>query len=317
MNTRLLHVAIGKEKADLVIKNGQIVNVCSGEIYPGGVAVAGDRISGVGDVKYAIGDDTKIIDAGGKFITPGFIDGHIHPESSNLSMTGFAEIVLSHGTTSVFTDLHEIGVVGGVDAMKVCLEEGKKTPLNYFWVIPSHIPFSPGLETSGGHIDASIIKELMKEDDAAGLSEVVSLYVAVEHPDLLKSIDAAKENNKTVCGHGPETTGPLWNAFAAAGVTNDHEGLTADDVLLRVRSGVHAQLRHNIVVPTLPELLKAVKENNIDTRLISMCTDDTTAIMLVNEGHMDYDDACFCCISGYLPICWFLFKRSDPRGCFC
>ena len=288
MDTHLLHVAMGKQKADLVVRNGQIINVCTGEIYSGGVAVAGNRIAGVGDVEYAVGDDTQIIDAGGKFITPGFIDGHIHPESSNLSMTRFAEVVLSRGTTSVFTDLHEIGVVGGVDAMKACIEEGKKTPLNYFWVVPSHIPFSPGLETSGGHIDSSIIREVMKEADAVGLSEVVSLYVAVEHPDLLQSIDAAKENRKTVCGHGPETTGPLWNAFVAAGATNDHEGLTADDVLLRIRSGVHAQLRHNIVVPTLPELLKAVKENDIDTRLVSMCTDDTTAIMLVKEGHMDF-----------------------------
>jgi adenine deaminase len=279
---------MGKQPADLVIKNGKLVNVYSGEIYPGGIAVAGERIAAVGDVKYTEGEKTHILDAEGKYLTPGFIDGHIHPESANLSMTRFAEIVLSHGTTSVFTDLHEIGVVGGIEAMQAALEEGMQSPLKYFWVIPSHIPFSPGLETSGGRIDAGIIEKAMGMETAVGLSEVVSLYVAVEHPDLMKSLDSTRLNGKIICGHGPETTGPMWNAFVAAGVSNDHEALSAEDILLRIRSGVHAQLRHNLVVPTLPTLIKALTENSIDTRMVSLCTDDTTAVMLVSEGHMDY-----------------------------
>jgi adenine deaminase len=288
MDQHLIRVAMGKEPADLIITNGQLVNVYSGEIYPGGVAVAGDRIAAVGDVGYAVGETTQIIDAGGKYVTPGFIDGHIHPESANLSMARFAEIALCHGTTSVFTDLHEIGVVGGIDAMNAALEEGKQTPLKYYWVVPSHIPFSPGLETSGGHINADIIEQAMARSDAVGLGEVVSLYVAFEHPDLMRSLDITNKQGKIISGHGPETVGPLWNAFVAAGTTNDHESLSAEDILLRVRTGVHAQLRHNLIVPTLPPMIKAVTESDINTRMVSLVTDDTTAVMLVNEGHMDY-----------------------------
>ena len=288
MDTHLFKVAMGKEPADLVIKNGQILNVHSREIYPGGVAVAGDKIAALGDVEYTIGESTQVIDAEGKYIVPGFLDGHIHPESANLSMTRFAEIALCHGTTGVFTDLHEIGVVGGITAMSAALEEGKQTPLKFHWVVPSHVPFSPGLETSGGYINFEIIEQALKREDVVGLSEVVSLYVAFEHPDLMKSIEATNKQNKIVCGHAPETHGPLWNAFVASGVTNDHESLVADEILQRVRTGVNAQLRHNLIVPTLPELLKAVTENDIDTRMTSMVTDDTTAVMLVYEGHLDY-----------------------------
>lgn len=288
MDQHLFNVAMGKEPADLVITKGQIVNVYSGEIYPGGVAVAGDKIAALGDVDYTIGEKTQMIDAQGKYLTPGFLDGHIHPESANLSMSRFAEIVLCHGTTGVFTDLHEVGVVGGISAMSAALDEGKQTPLKFHWIVPSHIPFSPGLETSGGHIDFDIIDKALKGDDAVGLSEVVSLYVAFELPDLMKSIDATHKLNKIVCGHAPETHGPLWNAFVASGATNDHESLESEEILQRIRTGVNAQLRHNLIVPTLPALIKAVTENEIDTRMTSLVTDDTTAIVLANEGHLDY-----------------------------
>lgn len=288
MDEKLLKVAAGQLPADLVVTNGQIVNVYSGEVYPGGVAVAGDKIAAVGDVDYAIGEGTQVIDAGGQYIVPGFLDGHIHPESANLSPARFAEIALCHGTTGIFTDLHEIGVVGGVEAMKACLEEGAATPLKFHWVVPSHIPFSPGLETSGGSIDAETIEQLLNGEEAVGLSEVVSAYVAFDHPDLMKSIEATRLKGKIICGHAPDTEGPAWNKYVATGVTNDHEALNAEDILQRVRSGVHAQLRHNLIVPTLPELIKAVVETKASTRLMSLCTDDTTAVTLANEGHMDH-----------------------------
>ncbi|MEN4042548.1 MAG: adenine deaminase C-terminal domain-containing protein [Anaerolineaceae bacterium] len=288
MDEKLFRVAIGQDAADLVITNGQLVNVHSGEIYPGGVAVSGSRIAAIGDVQYTVGETTRVIDAQGNYITPGFVDGHIHPESSNLTPTRFAEIALCHGTTSIFTDLHEIGVVGGMPAMNAALEESKQTPLKFHYVVPSHIPFSPGLETSGGSINAEIIKQALHRQDVVGLSEVVSVYVALGLPDLASSMAATREARKILSGHGPETTGPAWNAFVAAGVANDHESLSLNDVLLRVRSGVCAQLRHNLIVPTLPELIKAVTESKIDSRLLSLVTDDTTAVALVNDGHMDY-----------------------------
>lgn len=288
MDQRLLRVAMGQEPADLAIVNGQLVNVYSGEVYPGGVAVAGDRIAAVGDVAYTLGASTQVIDAGGKYLTPGFLDGHIHPESANLSISRFAEIALCHGTTGIFTDLHEIGAVGGIEAMDAVLEESRQTPLKVYWVVPSHIPFSPGLETSGGTINADIISQAMARDEAVGLGEVVSLYVAFGLPDLLRSIDITRGHRKVISGHGPETSGPLWNAFVAAGTAHDHEALSAEEILLRVRTGVHAQLRHNLIVPTLPPMIKAVTEHKINPRMVSLVTDDTTAVALVHEGHMDY-----------------------------
>ena len=122
MNKKLLAVAKGVEPADLVVKNGKIVNVYSGEIYDGGVAVCGDTIAAVGEVDYCIGENTKIIDAQGNFITPGFLDGHIHPESSSLAIRPFAEAVLAHGTTGIMTDLHEVGVVSGLEGIEAVLK---------------------------------------------------------------------------------------------------------------------------------------------------------------------------------------------------
>ena len=122
MNLKLLSVAKGETPADLVIRNGKIVNVYSGEIYEGGVAVCGDTIAAVGDVDYCVGENTRVVDAEGKYLTPGFLDGHIHPESSSLAIRSFAEAVLSHGTTGIMTDLHEVGVVSGLEGIEAILK---------------------------------------------------------------------------------------------------------------------------------------------------------------------------------------------------
>ena len=159
MDKKLLEAAGGQAPADIVVKNGKLVNVYTKEIYEGGVAISGDKIAAVGDVEYAIGEGTKVIDAGGNYITPGFIDGHIHPESSSRSIRSFAELVLKHGTTAVMTDLHEIGVVAGLEGIEAVLEEAEVTDLKLYFVVPSHVPFAPNLETSGGHFNPEIIKK--------------------------------------------------------------------------------------------------------------------------------------------------------------
>ncbi len=288
MDERLLAVALGREEADLVVRGDRLINVNTGEIYPGGVAVAGERIAAIGDVAYTVGDGTEVVEAGDAYIVPGFVDGHIHPESSSLSMTRFAGVVLARGTTSVFTDLHEIAVVGGMEAVDAALEEARTTPLKLFFVVPSHVPFAPGLETSGGRFDPGIIASALERAESVGLSEVVSLYVAAGDEELLRSVDDAHRARKALVGHGPDTKGPAWSAFAAAGITNDHESLDVEDVLLRVRNGVHAHLRHNLIVPTLPELVRAATERGVDTRFLSLVTDDTSAIALVQDGHLDH-----------------------------
>ena len=225
MNMKLLAVAGGKGPADVVIENGKIVNVYTGEIYNGGVAIVDDRIAAVGDVEYCKGAATQVVDAGGMYITPGFIDAHVHPESSDLSIRSFAEAVLKHGTTTIMTDLHEIGVVSGLEGIEAIIEENEITDLNMFFVVPSHVPFSPLLETSGGVFNAEIIKKALDREDAVGISEVVGHYILAGFPDLLDSIDAVKKPGLVAAGHLPDMKGPALNACLAAGVNNDHEAL--------------------------------------------------------------------------------------------
>lgn len=284
---KLIKVARGLEKADLVVTNGKIVNVYTGEIYDGGVAVCGEQIAAIGDVEYAIGDNTKVVDAEGQYIVPGFIDAHIHPESSNLTIRKFAEVVLAHGTTSIMADLHEIGVVGGMEAMEAVLEESKETPLKVFFVVPSHIPFSPGLETSGAILHAQDIIEALKKEEAVGLSEIVAPYVLFGLPDLAKSMEAAKAMNKSLQGHAPVTFGKDLSAYLAAGVTTDHEAMQTEEALERVRNGCYLLMREGPVARNMAECVKVITEHKVDPSMVCVITDDTHAMELVEEGHMD------------------------------
>lgn len=280
-------VAGGKEPADLVVKNGRIVNVFSGEIYDGGIAVAGDKIAAVGDVDYTIGEGTKILDAQGKYLTPGFIDGHIHPESSNLAIRSFAEAVLKHGTTVIMTDLHEIGVVGGLEAIEAVLKEAEATDLKLYFVVPSHVPFSPNLETSGGRFDTEIIKRALERPDAVGLSECVGMYLAAGFPELMASCDAALAKGKSLQGHLPDADAATLNTCVAAGVSTDHESLSGKDVVDRLRAGCSVMLREGSSARSLTQLLEPVLADHLDTSNLSIVTDDLHTIDLATTGHLD------------------------------
>lgn len=280
-------VAGGKEPADLVVKNGKIVNVFSGEIYDGGVAVAGDKIAAVGDVDYTIGEGTKILDAQGKYLTPGFIDGHIHPESSNLAIRSFAEAVLKHGTTVIMTDLHEIGVVGGLEAIEAVLKEAEATDLKLYFIVPSHVPFSPNLETSGGRFDTEIIKRALERPDAVGLSECVGMYLAAGFPELMASCDAALAKGKSLQGHLPDADAATLNTCVAAGVSTDHESLSGKDVVDRLRAGCSVMLREGSSARSLTQLLEPMLADHLDTSNLSIVTDDLHTIDLATTGHLD------------------------------
>ena len=262
MDAKLIAVAGGQAPADIVVKNGKIVNVYTKEIYEGGVAIAGDKIAAVGDVDYAIGEGTKVIDAGGNYLTPGFIDGHIHPESSNLSIRPFAELVLKHGTTAIMTDLHEIGVVAGLEGIEAVLEEAAETDLKLYFVVPSHVPFSPRLETSAGQFNYEIIKKALERKDAVGISEVVGPYILAQFPDLMNSMDLVNsKRGMTNQGHLADMKGPAMNAVLAAGVTTDHESLGPEDALERVRKGCHLMIREGSAARNMEACLKAVLED--------------------------------------------------------
>ncbi|QGP92626.1 Adenine deaminase [Neomoorella glycerini] len=287
MNTRLMAVALGQEKADLALINGQIVNVYTREIYPGGVAVCGDKIAATGAIDHCIGPETRVIDAGGRYLLPGFIDGHIHPESTNLSIRQFAEVVLTHGTTCIMADMHEVGVVGGMEAIEAVLAEAAGTPLKIYFIVPSHIPFAPGLETSGGHMDSEVIARALQSPDAVGLSEIVAPYLLQQFPDLLHSMDLTLAAGKSLQGHLPETKGPALQACLAAGVMTDHESLSTEDALERVRTGCHLMMREGSVAHNLADCLKVITEHHVDPTMCSIITDDLHTIDAVEKGHLD------------------------------
>ncbi len=288
MDKKLLEAAGGQAPADIVVKNGKLVNVYTKEIYEGGVAISGDKIAAVGDVEYAIGEGTKVIDAGGNYITPGFIDGHIHPESSSLSIRSFAELVLKHGTTAVMTDLHEIGVVAGLEGIEAVLEEAEATDLKLYFVVPSHVPFAPNLETSGGHFNPEIIKKALERTDAVGISEVVGPYILNGFPELMESMDHVNHMpGKTCQGHLPDMEGAALNTCLAAGVTTDHESLSGEDALARLRNGCHLMIREGSAARNMADCLKPILEQKLDTSRVSIVTDDLHTVDAVDRGHLD------------------------------
>ncbi len=288
MDRRLLKVAEGKEPADIVIKNGKIVNVYSGEILDGGIAIAGDKIAAVGDVDYTVGENTQVIDAGGDYLTPGFIDGHIHPESTSLAIRSFAQIVLQHGTTSIMTDLHEVGVVGGLEAIEAVLEEAEDTDLKLYFVVPSHVPFAPNLETSGGHFNPEIIRKALKRKDAVGLSECVAGYINTDYEELYEAMDDTLScGGKTLQGHLPGAKGTLLNKCVAAGIYTDHEAFDGEQIMELLRRGVHAMMREGSVARGLTACLQPLLSGNVDTSRCSIITDDLHTIDAVRRGHLD------------------------------
>jgi adenine deaminase len=286
MNRELLFAARQSARATLAVINARIVNVCSGEIYPGGIACFGPHIIAVGDIDYTLGPQTQIIDAKGRPVVPGFVEAHIHPESSNLSVQRFAEIMTMRGTTSVFTDWHEVGIVRGLPGMLAVIDEGHRTPVRFHWCVPSHIPFNPELETAGVVLTSNELIPALDHPDAVALNEVLSAYILQGHADLERTLDAALAKGKTFASHAAVTRGRDWNAFATTGVANDHESINEEDLLLRVRSGVHAHLRIN---PNRPgtHYFQSILKHSLDTRYISLATDDTNSVRLVKKGHLD------------------------------
>ena len=219
-------VAMGRQEADTVIINAKLINVCTKEIIPNtDVAISKGRIALVKDAKHCIGEHTKVIDAAGKYIAPGFLDGHIHVESSMMSVSEYAKAVVPHGTTGIYMDPHEICNVLGMDGVKYMIEDGKNTPLKNMVTMPSCVPAVPGFEDTGAFIGPKEVAESMSWPDVVGLGEMMNF------PGILNSSDHAHDivgetlkANKTVTGHySIPDTGNGLQAYIASGIRCCHE----------------------------------------------------------------------------------------------
>lgn len=287
----LVAVAAGRAPADLVIRGGKLVNVQSREILDGWqVAVAAGRFAFVGpDASHCIGDETRVVDAGGRYLIPGLCDGHMHIESGMLTPAEFAAAVIPHGTTTMFTDPHEIANVLGLRGVRLMHDEALMQPVNIFTQMPSCAPSAPGLETTGFEISAEDVAEAMAWPGIIGLGEMMNFPgVIAGDPKMLAEIAATQNAGKTVGGHyASHDRGVAFHAYAAGGPADDHEGTAEADAVARVRQGMRSMLRLGSAWYDVESQITAVTEKGLDPRNFILCTDDCHSGTLVNDGHMD------------------------------
>jgi adenine deaminase len=287
---KMAFVARGVEKADTVVKNGKLLNVNTAEILDGiDIAITEGRIALVGKADHCIGPDTEVIDATGAFLAPGFLDGHIHVESSMITVTEYAKAVIPHGTTGIFCDCHEIVNVLGMPGLKAFVDEGQNLPLKVMTVMPSCVPSLPGFEDAGGFVGPDEVKEAMTWDGIYGLGEMMNYPGVLFGSDSVHGIlRETLRSGKVATGHyGDPDIDVGLQAFVAAGITACHESVSKDQSLARMRLGCYAQLREGSAWHDLKETVRAVTENNIDSRFVNLISDDVTPATLVNEGHLD------------------------------
>jgi adenine deaminase len=288
---RLVAVAAGREKADLVIRGGQVVSVQTREVLPGWeVAVAEGRFAYVGpDAGHCIGPATEVIDAGGQYLVPGLCDGHMHIESGMLTPAEFARAVIPHGTTTMFHDPHEIANVLGLRGVRLMHDEALMQPVNIFTQMPSCAPSAPGLETTGYEIGPEDVAEAMTWPGIIGLGEMMN-FPGVIHgdPQMLAEMAATMRAGKTVGGHyASPDLGPDFHAYVAGGAADDHEGTREDDAVARARQGMRSMLRLGSAWYDVEAQITAVTKRGLDPRNFILCTDDCHSGTLVHDGHMN------------------------------
>jgi adenine deaminase len=278
--TRLLRCARGDEPADLLLANGRVVDVLAGEVRAADVAVAGDRIAGLGSYQAH-----QVIDLGGAFLTPGFIDAHVHVESSLVPPAEFARAVLPRGTTTAVTDPHEIANVLGLAGIRFMLASARQTPLSLFVMAPSSVP-ATAMETAGARLEAAELAALAAaEPRVLGLAEVMDFPgVVAGEPEVVAKLRAF--SGRVVDGHCPGLSGKELAAYAAAGIGSDHESTTLEEAREKLRLGLTVFLREATNARNLMDLLPLVDERN--QHRCCLCTDDRQPADLLGEGGIDF-----------------------------
>lgn len=288
---RLVAIAAGREPADLVIRGGKLVNVQSREVLDGWqVAIAEGRFAYVGpDAAHCIGPDTEIVEAAGRYLIPGLCDGHMHIESGMLTPAEFAAAVIPHGTTTMFTDPHEIANVLGLDGVRMMHDEALMQPVNIYTQMPSCAPSAPGLETTGYEISADDVATAMAWPGIIGLGEMMNFPGVVNgDPQMLAEMAATMNAGKTVGGHyASPDRGPAFHAYAAGGAADDHEGTRESDAIDRVRQGMKSMMRLGSAWYDVESQITAITQKGLDSRNFILCTDDCHSGTLINDGHMN------------------------------
>lgn len=287
----LINVAMGREAADVVIRKGIWACVQSGEfISETDIAIKDGRIAYVGpEAAHTIGPATQVIEAKGHYLTPGLLDAHMHVESGMLTVTEFVRAVAPHGTTGMFIDPHEIANVFGLKGVKLMVDEAQKQPIHVWVQMPSCVPSAPGLETPGASLGPEEVAEAMTWPGIIGLGEMMN-FPGVYNADekMLAEMEATRQARKVIGGHyASPDLGLPFHGYVAGGPEDDHEGTRLEDAIARVRQGMKAMLRYGSAWHDVAAQIKAVTQLGLDPRHFILCTDDSHAETLVEDGHMD------------------------------
>jgi len=277
----MIKFAQGEKQADLLLTNANIVNVFSGEIIPGSIAVANGYIIGFGSYPAK-----RVADMKGRFVAPGFIDAHVHIESSMSCPTEFARSVLPCGTTTVAADPHEIANVLGAEGIDYMIDSSKNQPVNIYFTLPSCVP-ATDMETSGAKLEADDLLPFMDNSRIIALAEMMNFPgVIYRNNEVLRKIEGMKKQRKPVDGHAPGLTGRDLYAYIAAGISSDHECTSAKEAKEKLNTGMHIMIREGTGAKNLKELLPII--NPQTARRVMWCTDDRHSQDIIKEGHIDF-----------------------------
>lgn len=295
MLKNLIDAAICRTECDVVLKNASYVDVFSGKIRKGDIGIVNDRIIGVGSY-----NGKKEYDVSGKTVVPGYIDAHVHIESSQLSPEEFASLIVPRGTTTIIADPHEITNVCGMAGVEYIEKASKNVPLDVKIQLPSCVPATP-FETSGAILAGKDIRENISKNYINGLGEFMNFPGVISaDPDVMEKLESAHEAGKVIDGHAPSVSGNALNAYLCGGITTDHECVTIEEIDEKISKGVYVHLRHGSSTRNIVSNSKAVTAANM--RRFLMCTDDRHAADLREKGHID--DALRKVVAGGLDPVW-------------
>jgi len=283
---RAVAAARGNAPFDVLLTGGTIVDVGTGELRRADVGIVGPLIASVHE-SGSRPDAGEIDDVSGSYIAPGFIDTHLHFESSMLTPGGYAAAVLPHGTTTVFCDPHELGNVAGVEGVRYAVEASRGLPVRFVVQAPSCVPPMEGLERSGADFAGADIAEMLTWPEVGGVAEVMDTNGVLDRDGrMVDVVGAGLDSGKVVCGHAFGLTGPVLQAYLAAGITSDHEVMATLDVLEKLRAGMTVELRYT-VSEFLPGLIAELNELPWIPPHLCSASDDVLATDLINDGHID------------------------------
>lgn len=281
MLKKLIDVAMQRQPADLIFKNAAVINVFSGKTEKGDIAVSGGMIAGIGSYN----NSENIIDCEGRYAMPGFIDAHVHIESTHLTPGEFAKAVVPSGTLTVIADPHEIANVCGMEGIRYIYNESKKLPLDIKVMFPSCVPATP-FETSGAVLDSADMEKYLNSEMFFGVGEFMNFPgVIYNDSEVIKKAETARKYGKIIDGHASGLSGNSLNAYLCARVKTDHECTNVDEMLEKADRGMYIQIRQGSATRNLETLIKGLTPHNM--RRCLMCTDDKTPEDLLNSGHID------------------------------